>query len=247
MHDAVACDAMVMIPTYNERHNLAALVEQVLCHSRCRVLVIDDDSPDGTGRLADDLVLAHPGRVEVLHRSTPRGFARSYLDGMRRALTTEASYVLQMDADFSHDPKYVPAMLAAAERFDLVIGSRYLHGVSVVNWPLYRIALSTVGNAYVRTVTGLPVRDCTSGFRCWRRSALEKVLVTRITSDGYSFQFEMLYEAVSLGLRVTEVPIIFVERFHGESKLSGGVVMEALMTPWRLVLRRALRTSGPGR
>ena len=200
MGPSVARDALVMIPTYNERQNLAALIEQVLQHSRCRVLVIDDDSPDGTGALADEIATAHPDRVEVLHRTGTRGFARSYLDGISHALTTDVSYIFQMDADFSHDPKYLAPMLAAAEQYDVVVGSRYTQGVSVVNWPLYRIMLSAFGNAYVRSVTGLPVRDCTSGFRCWRRSALEAVTGTHITSDGYSFQFEMLYEAVRMGL-----------------------------------------------
>jgi dolichol-phosphate mannosyltransferase len=241
---AVAHDTLVMIPTYNERQNLAALIDQILVYRRCRVLVIDDDSPDGTGALADEAASTHPGRVEVLHRTGPRGFGRSYRDGFRRALASGALYVFQMDADFSHDPKYLPAMLAAAEHHDLVIGSRYVHGVSVVNWPLYRIVLSTFANVYVRSVTGLPVRDCTSGFRCWRRSALESVTRTPFTSDGYSFQFEMLYEAVRRGLGVTEVPIIFIERERGESKLSSGVVMEALVTPWRLVLRNSFKTRG---
>ena len=243
MDPGAACDTLVMIPTFNERQNLAALIEQVLRHPRCRILVIDDNSPDGTGALADEVAMAHPGRVEVLHRTGARGFASSYLDGIRVALRTDVSYIFQMDADFSHDPRYLAPMLAAAEEFDIVIGSRYMDGVSVVNWPLYRIALSALGNMYVRRVTGLPVRDCTSGFRCWRRSALEALTLTRITSDGYSFQFEMLYEAVRKALRVTEVPIIFVERERGESKLSGGVVLEAFVAPWRLVLRSVLEST----
>jgi len=241
MDSGVALDTLVLIPTFNERLNLVALIEQVLQHPRCRVLVIDDNSPDGTGALADEITMAYPGRVEVLHRTEARGFARSYLDGIRIALTTDVSHIVQMDADFSHDPRYLAPMLAAAEEFDLVIGSRYLYGISVVNWPLHRIALSVFGNMYIRRVTGLPVRDCTSGFRCWRRSALEALTLTHITSDGYSFQFEMLYEAVRKGLRVTEVPIIFVERVQGESKLSGGVVLEAFVAPWRLVLRSVFR------
>jgi dolichol-phosphate mannosyltransferase len=240
MHDS-ALNTLVMIPTYNERQNLARLVEQILLYPQYRILVIDDRSPDGTGELADELTAANPGRVEVLHRTGDRGFSRSYLDGIQKALTMDVSFIFQMDADFSHDPKYLPSMLAAAAEYDVVIGSRYMHGVSVVNWPLHRIMLSAFGNVYVRSVTGLAIRDCTSGYRCWRVAALEAVTRTRITSDGYSFQFEMLYEAVRLGFRVTEVPIIFIERFRGESKLSRGVVLEALVAPWRLVVRSLFR------
>jgi len=240
MHDS-ALNTLVMIPTYNERQNLVRLIEEILLHPQCRILVIDDDSPDGTGELADELATANPGRVEVLHRTGDRGFARSYLEGIQKALAMDVSFIFQMDADFSHDPKYLPSMLAAAAEHDLVIGSRYIHGVSVVNWPLHRIMLSAFGNVYVRSVTGLAIKDCTSGYRCWRLEALKAVMRTRITSDGYSFQFEMLYEAVRLGFRVTEVPIIFIERFQGESKLSRGVVLEALVAPWRLVMRNLFR------
>jgi dolichol-phosphate mannosyltransferase len=156
---------------------------------------------------------------------------------MLHTLKTDAQLICQMDADFSHDPRYLPAMTAAAETNDLVLGSRYLQGVSVVNWPLRRILLSVMANEYIRAVTRLSVRDCTSGFRCWRRQTLEAVLRRPITSDGYAFQFEMLYETARLGFRIGEVPIIFVERRVGHSKLSKGVLAEALLTPWRLILR----------
>jgi dolichol-phosphate mannosyltransferase len=230
---------LVIVPTYNERDNLPPLVEAVLALDPIyNVLVVDDGSPDGTGEVAEALAARVPGRLEVLHRTGPRGLGRSYLDGIARALQGPMELVCQMDADFSHDPRYLPEMVARAAAADLVIGSRYVQGVSVVNWPLRRIMLSSFANGYVRAVTRLSVRDCTSGFRCWRRDALAAVTAGRIASDGYAFQFEMLYEAVRLGFRVVEVPIIFVERRQGVSKMSTGVVTEAALAPWRLVLRR---------
>lgn len=160
------------------------------------------------------------------------------MDGFRRALADGAELVCQMDADFSHDPTHLPDMVAAAERFDVVIGSRYLHGISVVNWPLHRIALSAFGNRYVRAVTGLAVHDCTSGFRCWRRRALASIPLDRLVSDGYAFLVETLYEAARRGNRMGEVPIIFVERRQGHSKLTWRVLAESLLMPWRVRLRR---------
>ncbi|MEZ5291377.1 MAG: polyprenol monophosphomannose synthase [Vicinamibacterales bacterium] len=232
--------ALVLVPTYNERENLPVLTERLLAFPNVHVLVIDDGSPDGTGALADELAAASQGRLTVLHRTGKRGLGRSYVDGMRAALATDADLVLQMDADLSHDPKYVPDLLHAAAGADLVIGSRYLQGVSVVNWPLRRLILSTFANWYVRTVTGMDVRDCTAGFRCWRRETVARLPLDRITSDGYSFQVETLFLAAEAGCRVTEVPIIFVERREGASKISGGVIRESIVTPWRLVLRRWL-------
>jgi dolichol-phosphate mannosyltransferase len=230
--------ALVLVPTYNERENLPVIANLLLAHPNVRVLVIDDGSPDGTGALADQLAAASAGRLTVMHRTGKRGLGRSYLDGMRAALATDADVVFQMDADLSHDPKYVPDMIAAAASHDLVIGSRYLQGVSVVNWPLRRLMLSTFANWYVRRITGLKVRDCTAGFRCWRREAVAKLPLDRIRSDGYSFQVETLFLAAAAGCRVGEVPIIFVERREGASKISGGVIRESFFTPWRLVLRR---------
>lgn len=230
--------ALVLVPTYNERENLPVVAHLLLAYPNVRVLVIDDGSPDGTGMLADQLAAASGGRLTVMHRTGKRGLGRSYLDGMRAALATDADVVFQMDADLSHDPKYVPDMIAAAASHDLVIGSRYLQGVSVVNWPLRRLMLSTFANWYVRRITGLQVRDCTAGFRCWRREAVAKLPLDRITSDGYSFQVETLFLAAAAGCRVGEVPIIFVERREGASKISGGVIRESFFTPWRLVLRR---------
>jgi dolichol-phosphate mannosyltransferase len=238
--------ALVLLPTYNERENLPLIAALLLAQPNVRVLVIDDGSPDGTGQVADRLAAASGGRLTVLHRTGKRGLGRSYLDGMRAALESDAELIFQMDADLSHDPKYVPAMVAATRSADIVIGSRYLQGVSVVNWPLRRLMLSTFANWYVRTVTGMRVRDCTAGFRCWRRDAVAKMPLDRITSDGYSFQVETLFLALAAGCTVTEVPIIFVERRVGASKISGGVIRESFWTPWRLVLRRLFGPrSGP--
>jgi len=230
-------NVLVIIPTYNERDNLPGLVRAVLANDGYRVLVVDDASPDGTGALADELAGEFIGRVDVLHRTGPRGLGRSYVDGLQHALKGSADLICQMDADWSHDPSYLPSLVEAAANHDVVIGSRYLNGVSVVNWPLQRIILSTFANRYVRAVTHLSPRDCTSGYRCWRREALAKLPLERVVSDGYAFLVEMLFEAARRGARIGEVPIIFVERRKGVSKLSTGIVFESLLTPWRLQFR----------
>ena len=231
-------NALVVVPTYNERENLPCLVAGVLAHDGFRILIVDDGSPDGTGAVADALAAAHAGRVEVMHRTGARGLGRSYVDGLRRALETDATLIFQMDADLSHSPEYLPALAAGAADHDVVIGSRYLHGVSVVNWPLHRIFLSTFANRYIKFVTRLTPTDCTSGFRCWRREALARIPLDRVASAGYAFLVEMLYRAAQDGCRIGEVPIIFVERRQGQSKVSRAVLMESLVTPWRLRLRR---------
>ena len=230
-------NAAVVIATYNERENLGGLVPAVLQHAGVRIIVVDDDSPDGTGAIADALAAQFPGRLSVIHRTGARGLGRSLVAGLQRALESDADLVFQMDADFSHDPKYMPDMVAAASDADLVLGSRYLHGVSVVNWPLHRIVLSTVANRYIRAVTGLEVRDCTTGFRCWRREALARLPLDGLISDGYAFLVEQLHLARRLGCRVREVPIIFVERREGSSKISSSVLLESAIVPWRLRLK----------
>lgn len=229
--------ALVLLPTYNERENLPVVLRAILAYPDVSVLVIDDGSPDGTGKLADEWAEAHPGRVRVMHRTGKKGLGRSYVDGMKAAVQMDVDLVCQMDADLSHDPKYLPDLFAAATRADVVLGSRYLQGVSVVNWPLRRLMLSMFANAYVRTVTGMGVRDCTAGFRCWRRDALERLPLDAVVSDGYSFQVEMLFLALRRGCTVEEVPIIFVERRQGASKMSKRVLAESMITPWRLILR----------
>lgn len=231
-------NVLVIIPTYNEIDNLPVIARLILDQYPYRVLVVDDNSPDGTGRVADDLAAAYPGRLEVLHRTGRRGLGLSYVDGFRRALATDADLVCQMDADLSHDPKYLPDLVAAAEHhYDVVIGSRYLRGVSVVNWPLRRIVLSSFANVYVQMITGLGTRDTTSGFRCWRRAALANLGLERFLSQRYAFMVETIFEAARRGCRVGETPIIFVERRQGASKMSFRVLLESMILPWRLVLR----------
>lgn len=231
-------NALVVVPTYNERENLPLVVAGILAHEGFRILIVDDGSPDGTGAVADSLAATHPNRIEVMHRTGPRGLGRSYVDGLRHALGTDAELIFQMDADLSHNPEYLPDLAAGAGTYDVVIGSRYLNGVSVVNWPLRRIFLSTFANRYIRFVTRLTPTDCTSGYRCWRREALARIPLDRVASAGYAFLVEMLYRAAENGSRIGEVPIIFVERRQGQSKVSRAVLLESLATPWRLRLRR---------
>jgi dolichol-phosphate mannosyltransferase len=235
-------NVLVVVPTYNERDNLPVLARGVLAHHGFRMLVVDDGSPDGTGDVADALAAEYPGRVEVMHRTGKRGLGRSYIDGLRHAITsTDAELICQMDADLSHNPEYLPALTAGAATADVVIGSRYMNGVSVVNWPLHRIFLSAFANRYIRAVTQLSPTDCTSGFRCWRREALARLPLDAMVSDGYAFLVEMLFDAARNGCRIGEVPIIFVERRQGQSKLSSNVLVESVIMPWRLKLRRARR------
>ncbi|MCM3878743.1 MAG: polyprenol monophosphomannose synthase [Vicinamibacterales bacterium] len=230
-------NASVVIATYNERENLAKLVEQILQNSGYRVIVVDDNSPDGTGAIADELSVKYPGRIDVIHRTGPRGLGRSLVEGLRKAAGGADDIVFQMDADFSHDPKYLAAMAAATADADLVLGSRYLDGVSVVNWPLYRIVLSTVANRYIRAITGLRVNDCTTGYRCWRRASLAQMPLDKVISEGYAFLVETLHLAHQAHFRIREVPIIFVERQEGASKVSSRVLLESLIVPWRLRLK----------
>jgi dolichol-phosphate mannosyltransferase len=242
----VSQSALVIIPTYNERANIPVLVGGLMKHAGVRVLIVDDNSPDGTGALAEELGELHGGRVSVLHRTTNRGFGRSYIAGMTQALAEPVDLICQMDADLSHDPKYLPEMIAkAAAGADLVIGSRYLNGISVVNWPLRRIILSSFANFYIRTVTGLHMRDITTGYRCWRRASLAKLPLDRIVSDGYAFLLDVTFMAADAGLQIVESPIIFVERRIGASKLSGGVLLESLFTPWKLIARHGRIKSRP--
>jgi dolichol-phosphate mannosyltransferase len=239
-------NALVVVPTYNERDNLPVLAAGVLKHDGFRLLVVDDASPDGTGQIADELAAAHPGRVQVMHRTGPRGLGRSYIDGLQLAVRdSSVDVVCQMDADLSHNPDYLPDLVGAAATHDIVIGSRYLHGVSVVNWPLHRIFLSAFANRYIRFVTRLSASDCTSGFRCWRREAVARLPLADMVSDGYAFLVEMLYEAKRRNFRLAEVPIIFVERRVGQSKVSSSVLMESLIMPWRLRFSSGRRVPDP--
>ena len=238
--------ALVVLPTYNERPNLERVASGIMAHAFTRLLVVDDASPDGTGQMAEELAARWPGRIEVMHRKGKRGLGLAYVDGLRRALQTDADAIVQMDADMSHDPKYLADLAGAIDRYDLVIGSRYVHGVSVVNWPLHRIALSAFANRYIRFITGLTSTDCTTSYRMWRKESLAKLSLDRARPNGYAFLTEMLYEARHNGLRVGEVPIVFVERAEGYSKVSRAVLMESLLTPWKLILRGGrLKTPRP--
>jgi dolichol-phosphate mannosyltransferase len=240
---APARRALVIVPTFNERDNLPPLTHALLAYPEVSMLVVDDSSPDGTGALADDLARQYPGRIEVMHRTTRPGLGRSYIDGIRLALTRPVDVICQMDSDLSHDPRHLRDLIAAAEQADVAIGSRYVPGGAVVNWPLRRRLLSRFANAYIRLVTRLGPRDCTSGYRCWRRDALARVPLDRTGSEGYSFLVEMLFAASAVGLTIAEVPITFVERRLGESKLSKAVLLESAITPWRLIASR--RTARP--
>jgi len=228
---------LVLIPTYNERDNLRPLVAALMAIAGLKVLVVDDNSPDGTADEAEALAAASDGRVSVMRRAGPRGFGRSYVDGMAAALRTDATHICQMDADFSHDPAALPQLLTAATTADLVIGSRYVPGGDLRNWPAHRRVLSRCANWYVRAITRLPVHDCTSGFRCWTRGLLLRLPLERIVSNGYAFQVEMAWEAHTAGGRIVEVPITFVERREGQSKMSGRVIAESVVLPWRLIAR----------
>jgi dolichol-phosphate mannosyltransferase len=231
--------ALVIVPTFNERENLPVLAGELLRQPNVRVLVVDDGSPDGTGEIADQLARDHPGRVEVMHRTGRRGLGRSYIDGIAHAVRQPVDVICQMDADLSHDPRHLPNLIAATLDADVVIGSRYVKGGAIVNWPRRRLLLSRFANTYIRLVTRMSPRDCTSGYRCWRRESLAALALADFTSDGYSFLVEMLYLAVARGARVAEVPITFVERRLGESKLSKAVLFESALTPWRLIARRS--------
>jgi len=235
----------VVIPTYNESGNLERLARQILAlEPNLHLLVVDDNSPDGTGDLADRLA-AETGRVSVLHRAGKLGLGSAYREGFARALAMGADLVVQMDADFSHDPSILPVFFEKMKECDLVVGSRYLNGVSVVNWPLRRLMLSYCASVYTRVITGLTISDCTSGFKCFRAATLRAIDLSSIRSDGYSFQIEMNYRCVELGLRVAEVPIIFIDRHAGTSKMSKRIVREAVLMVWKLKLGSLARLVMP--
>jgi dolichol-phosphate mannosyltransferase len=234
----IVADCTVVIPTYNESENISALIPQVLELPRFRVLVVDDNSPDGTAEVVGALADQEP-RVGLLSRPSKQGLGTAYIAGFRRALAEGAEFVCEMDADFSHNPSYLPALLAAAEtRYDLVLGSRYISGGGTVNWGALRQFISRGGNMYARAILGLPVMDATGGFRCYRRRVLEAIDLDAIHSNGYSFQIELVYRALRAGFQIGEVPIVFPDRRVGQSKMSRRIVLEALLTVWRLRFSR---------
>lgn len=231
---------LVIIPTYNERENIAAMIERVLSSEEgFDLLIIDDGSPDGTADLVRERQPRHPGRLHLLERGGKLGLGTAYLAGFEWGLARGYDALCEMDCDFSHDPADLPRLFGAvAAGADVAVGSRYVCGVNVVNWPMSRLLTSYFGSRYVRFVTGLPVRDTTAGFVCYARRALERIDLARIGMKGYGFQIEMKYTAWRLGLRIEEVPIVFTERRRGSSKMSGGIVREALFGVVGLRLRR---------
>ena len=231
----------VVIATYNERDNLADLAAAILHHPDYRLIIVDDNSPDGTGAIADSLSAACPERVAVIHRTGARGLGRSLIEGMKRALADGADLIFEMDADFSHDPAHLATMAECAGDADLVIGSRYLNGIRIINWPLGRLMLSKGAATYVRTITGMPFTDPTGGYKCFRRRALAALNLDDVRSNGYSFQIELTHKLWRQGMRIVEVPIVFTDRFQGHSKMSGHIIREALFMVWRLWFQNGMR------
>ncbi len=229
-------DKLVIIPTYNERENIEPMLEKLLALPYgLDVLIVDDNSPDGTAALVEEWQKKSE-RVHLIRRPGKMGLGSAYRDGFRYALQHGAEYIFEMDADFSHDPDAIGEFLRAAQDADIVLGSRYLHGVTVVNWPLSRLILSYSANVYTRIITGLPLADATGGFKCFRRRALEGIHLDRVKSEGYSFQIEMSFRCWKRGFRIKEIPILFVDRRAGVSKMSRKIIWEAAGLVWRLRL-----------
>ncbi|HNQ89880.1 MAG TPA: polyprenol monophosphomannose synthase [Verrucomicrobiota bacterium] len=234
-------DALIVVPTYNERENLPRLIERLRAlPTPVDVLVVDDNSPDGTGQLADDMARRDPG-IHVLHRPGKEGLGRAYCAGFAWALERSYECIFEMDGDLSHNPDDVPRFLEASRDADLVLGSRYTRGIRVINWPLHRLMLSLTAAKYVRMITGMPFTDPTGGYKCFRRKALQKIDLRNVRSNGYSFQIELTHIIWRSGLRVIEVPIIFTDRYQGTSKMSSHIVREALLMVWRLWIQNGLR------
>jgi dolichol-phosphate mannosyltransferase len=232
---------LVVVPTYNERDNLPPLSQRLLnLAAPVDLLVVDDDSPDGTGKIADELATKHPS-IHVLHRQEKNGLGRAYIAGFTWALEQGYEFVFELDGDFSHNPDDIPMFLEAAQNADLVLGSRYLNGIRVINWPLSRLMLSKSAAKYVKMITGMPFTDPTGGYKCFRRRALEAIRLEEVRSNGYSFQIEMTHRLWRQGLKVVEVPIVFTDRFQGHSKMSGHIVREALIMVWRLWFQNKMR------
>jgi dolichol-phosphate mannosyltransferase len=236
---------LIIIPTYDERENVRPIAEAIFAAAPATdVLFVDDNSPDGTGQILDEMARGE-SRVNVLHKPGKQGLGRAYISGFKWALERHYEYVFEMDADFSHDPKEIPNFLKAAQNADLVIGSRYVNGVRVMNWPVRRLILSKGAALYVRLVTGLPVSDPTGGYKCYRREVLTTIPLDAIASNGYSFQVEMTYNAWFRGFRIVEIPIVFEDRHSGYSKMSSDIMKEALQIVIKLAFRHGFRRS-PG-
>ncbi|HPY32114.1 MAG TPA: polyprenol monophosphomannose synthase [Verrucomicrobiota bacterium] len=232
---------LIIVPTYNERENLPRIAQRLLAlPTQVHLLVVDDNSPDGTGQVADELAARHP-EIHVLHRREKNGLGRAYIAGFKWALARDYEFIFEMDGDFSHNPDDIPQFLAAAREADLVLGSRYINGIRIMNWPLSRLMLSKSAATYVRVITGMPFTDPTGGFKCFRRRALQTLDLDAVRSNGYSFQIELTHQLWRQGMRIVEVPIIFTERLQGHSKMSGHIVREALFMVWRLWLQNGCR------
>jgi dolichol-phosphate mannosyltransferase len=233
--------ALVIIPTYNEKENIRSIIELVLSQSPVLdVLVVDDNSPDGTAAIVGEMTKAN-ARVNLMSRAGKQGLGTAYIAGFKWGLSHGYAYLIEMDADFSHDPREIPNMLKAIQEADLVLGSRYIDGVRVVNWPLSRLVLSKGASYYVRIIDGLPVYDPTGGFKCFRRRVLEAIDLDAVRSNGYAFQVEMSYKAWMQGFRIREIPITFADRYAGTSKMSGHIVREALWMVWSLAFKHGFR------
>jgi dolichol-phosphate mannosyltransferase len=238
-------DTLIIVPTYNERENLPRMAEKLLALPvKVDMLVVDDNSPDGTGKIADELAAKHP-EIHVLHRAKKEGLGRAYISGFQWALEKKYEFIFEIDCDFSHDPDDIPRFLEAAKKqdADAVLGSRYDGGVRVVNWPLKRLMLSRSAGVYVHIITGMPFTDPTGGYKCFRRRALQAIPLESVRSNGYSFQIEMTHRLWRGGYKVVEVPIIFTERIQGHSKMSGRIVREALLMVWILWFQNGFRRS----
>ncbi|MGC9366536.1 MAG: polyprenol monophosphomannose synthase [bacterium] len=233
--------ALVIIPTYNEIENIHRIISAVLKqHPSIEILIVDDNSPDGTGDEVEKM-RADNSRIHLMRRPRKLGLGTAYVAGFKWALQQNFNYVFEMDADFSHDPNDLPRFLTEIKNYDLVIGSRYIHGISVINWPMSRLLLSYFANIYASLVTGCPVKDLTAGFKCFRREVLEKLNLDRIHSDGYSFQIEIHFKVYQQGFKIKEIPIIFIDRTEGKSKMSKKIIWEAIFMVWRLRLAKIFR------
>ncbi|MFH0818720.1 MAG: polyprenol monophosphomannose synthase [Patescibacteria group bacterium] len=228
---------IIIIPTYNEKANILTIFQKIMAlEDKFDILFIDDNSPDGTGDILDELATEN-ANINVIHRAGKQGLGTAYIAGFKYAIKNQYDLIFEMDADLSHDPKYLPEFLKRIENADILIGSRYTDGrISVINWPLWRLVLSRLATVYVKLITGMPVSDSTSGYKCFKRQVLEAINLDKVKSNGYSFQIEMNYRAFKKGFTISDVPIVFTERLIGSSKMSKRIIIEALLVVWRLKL-----------
>jgi len=234
-------NTVIIIPTFNERESVQDIARAVFhAHASLDILFVDDNSPDGTGQLVDKMIEADP-RIHVLHRKEKKGLGRAYIAGFKWALERHYEFIFEMDADFSHNPDDIPRMLLAAQEADLVLGSRYVGGIRIINWPLNRLILSRGAGMYVHIITAMPFTDPTGGFKCYRRAVLEEINLDKIVSNGYAFQVEMTHHAWQKGFHIIDIPITFEERRAGQSKMHGGIVREALWMVWKLWFQAGLK------